>query len=94
MSRENWRLIAQSKRFYVNTFRRAGNALLVSILMNLLLGVAIQVVYFNQPENDFYATNGATSPVTLTAMESPNNASAAMLASDPDNESDIRVIPQ
>jgi intracellular multiplication protein IcmM len=94
MSRETWSLIKQSKRFYVNTFRRAGSALLLSVIINLGLGVAIYYVYFAQPPNDFYATNGVTSPELLTSMDIPNNTSVPMLASDPDVDNTIKVIPQ
>ncbi len=94
MSRETWRLLKQSKRFYVNTYRRAGSALIVSIIINLALGFAIHFVYFSQSERDYYATNGATPPIMLTPMDVPNNTSVALLASDLENENDARVIPQ
>ena len=94
MSRETWRLVQQSKRFYVNTFRRTGSALIISVLGNLSLAMAMYYVYLNQPEHDFYATSGVTSPILLTPMDVPNNTSVALLASDPENENDIRVIPQ
>ncbi len=94
MSRETWGLIKRSKRFYVNTFRRAGSALFLSVASNLILGFAIYYVYFNRSGHDFYATNGVTSPVMLTPMDVPNNTSVALLASDPENDFEIKVIPQ
>ncbi len=94
MSRETWSLIKQSKRFYVHTFRRAGTTLLFSIGINLALGCVIYYVYLIRPEHDFYATNGVTAPVMLTAMDVPNSTSVALLASDPVNDNDIKVIPQ
>lgn len=94
MSRGTWSLIKQSKRFYVNTFRRAGSALFVSVIINLSLGVAIYYVYFSQPEHDFYATSGVTPPIMLTAMDVPNETSVALLANDPDDQDDTKVIPQ
>ncbi len=94
MSRETWRLIKQSKRFYVHTFRRAGTTLFFSVIINLSLGFIIYYVYLGRPEHDFYATNGITAPVMLTAMDVPNNTSVALLAGDPVNDDDIKVIPQ
>ena len=94
MSRDTWSLVKQSKRFYVNTFRRSGSALFVSVIINLLFGCAIYYVHFNHSGPDFYATNGGTPPVMLTAMDSPNDTSVAFLASDPDINDDVKVIPQ
>lgn len=94
MSRETWNLIKQSKRFYINTFRKTGSALFVSVIINLSLGFAVYYSYFNRPEHEFYASNGITPPVMLTPMDSPNYTSVALLAADPDDESVIKVIPQ
>jgi len=94
MSRETWSLIKQSKRFYVNTYRRAGSALFVSVIINLFLGFAVYYSYFNRPEPDFYATSGITPPVQLAPRDAPNDTSVALLGSDPEDESDIKVIPQ
>lgn len=94
MSRETWRLIKQSKRFYVSTYRVTANTLIASIIINLILGFVIHFIYFSQPESDYYATNGAMPPIELTPMDSPNVTSVALLPSDPENESDGRVIPQ
>ena len=94
MSRETWALLKKSKRFYVNTFRRAGSTLLVSVICNLCLGLLLHYVYFHQPGHDFYATNGVTPPVMLTSMDVPNDTSVALLANDPENDNDIKVIPQ
>lgn len=94
MSRETWNLIKQSKRFYVNTYRRTGSALFVSVIINLSLVFAVYYIYFNRPEHAFYATSGVIAPIMLTPMDSPNNTSAALLAPDPIDENDIKVIPQ
>ncbi len=94
MSRETWNLIKQSKRFYVNTFRKTGSVLLISVTMNLALGFAIYYSYFNRPEHDFYATSGITPPVMLTPMDAPNDTSVALLAADPIDDNDTKVIPQ
>lgn len=94
MSRGTWHLVKQSKQFYVNTYRRVGAVLLVSIAGNLLLGVVLYYVYMNQPEHDFYATNGVTAPVPLTPLSAPNESSIPLLASDPGSENTSRVIPE
>ena len=94
MSRETWTLIKNSKRFYVSTFRRAGSALFVSVVINFTLGLAIYYTYITQPGHDFYATSGITPPVELTSMDTPNNTSVALLADDDESVNDIKVIPQ
>ena len=94
MSQETWSLIKQSKLFYVQAFRKVGSALFLSVALNLVLGVAVYYVHFSQLEKGFYATNGVTAPEMLTPMDMPNNTSAALLASDPDDYTDLKVIPQ
>lgn len=94
MSREAWNLIKQSKRFYVNTYRRVGSTILISIITNLLLIAGIVYVYMNRAEHDFYASSGITPPVMLTPMDVPNNTPDALLASDPSNDNEIKAIPQ
>ena len=94
MSRETWALIKHSKRFYIQTYRRAGTALFVSAIINLCLGGAIYYAYFSEPGHDFYATNGITKPEQLTPMDSPNNTSVALLANDDNDNDDVKVIPQ
>jgi intracellular multiplication protein IcmM len=94
MSRETWNLIKQSKRFHINTFRRVGSALFVSVIINMMLAFAVYYTYFNRPEHAFYATSGVTPPVMLTSMDSPNYTSVALLAADPEEETVIKVIPQ
>ena len=94
MSRKTWNLIKQSKSFYIHSYRWSGNALFFSVILNMSLGSAIYYNYFSRPEHDFYATNGETPPVMLTAMQAANTRSVALLESDPDNNNDIKVIPQ
>lgn len=94
MSRGAWLLIKQSKRFYVNTYRRAGSALLLSVVFNLLLGFALYYLYFSQPEHDFYATSGVTPPVQLTPMDSPNNTSVPLLPTETESDNNTKVIPE
>lgn len=95
MSREAWRLIKRSKRFYVNTYRRAGTVLIFSMLINVLFGLGIYYTYFNRSAPDFYATSGITPPVMLSAMTAPNMKSVPLLANEPENNNnDEKVIPQ
>ena len=94
MSRETWNLIKNSKRFYVNTYRRSGTALIFSILLNIFLVVVIGYIYFNEPEPDFYATSGITPPVKMTSLDEPNYTSVPLLADEPESEDETRVIPQ
>ncbi|AHE67904.1 type IVB secretion system protein IcmM/DotJ [Legionella oakridgensis] len=92
MSRATWDLIKNSKRFYVNTYRKAATFLLISAVFNVLLGVAIYFAYFNLPDPDFYATSGVTPPVMLTALDEPNYTSDPLLASE-SGTIDNKVMP-
>ena len=94
MSRATWSLIKQSKRFYINTYRRIGTTLFVSLVLNVLTGGAIYYVYMNKSPHDFYATSGITPPVRLTAMAAPNYSSNALLANDQISDNNNKVIPQ
>ena len=95
MRREALRLIISSKRFYVNTFRFAGTALLISLALNILFGLGLFYVYLNVPERRFYATNGVVPPVELTAMDAPNETSVPLLAAHPvDNQTNSKAIPK
>lgn len=94
MSRRTWDLIKHSKRFYVRVYRRSNNILLSSTLLNVLLGVGIWHTYSHIPDPDFYATFGETPPVLLTAMNTPNYSSAPLLPNDPNQDSNVRTIPQ
>lgn len=68
--------------------------MLLSIALNVFLGIVIYHVYFAQPEPDFYATDGITPPVLLTAMDQPNNSSAALLANDQNDNDNTKAVPQ
>ena len=94
MSRQTWNLTKQSKQFYVLTYRKAGTALIVSVIINLFLSLGIYYTYFGRPDHEFYATNGVTYPDRLIAMDAPNNSSAALLAPDPSDANDNKVMPQ
>lgn len=94
MSRGTWTRIRQSNRFYIDTYRRGVIALLVSVSLNAFLGVAVYHTYFSQPEPDFYATDGITLPVLLTAMDHPNNSPNALLANEQNDYDNTKVVPQ
>jgi hypothetical protein len=94
VSRETWRLIKSSKGFYISTYRRASTILLLSVSLNLVLGFFIFDTYFSRPDPQYYATSGATPPVELAAMDSPNNTSVPLLANDQVNDEIEKVIPQ
>lgn len=94
MSKSSWDIIKRSKRFYIRTFRRTGSALIVSTAINMALLIGIYYSYFNRPEHDFYATDGVTPPILLTAMDERNNTSMPMLANDQAQDDNNRVIPK
>ena len=70
------------------------SVLMVSIVLNVFLGVAIYQECINQPEQDFYATDGITPPVKLTAMNHENKTSSALLADDQNRNESSKVMPQ
>jgi intracellular multiplication protein IcmM len=94
MSRVTWDLIKHSKRFYVNTRRRAERALVLSVMINIALGIIICYVYLNLPEPDYYATSGITPPIKLTSMAEKNYTSVPLLAEDAETDNENKVIPQ
>ena len=66
----------------------------VSILLNLVLCVAISYIYFHQPAQQFYATNGFTPPIELVPLAAANNSLNALLPSDPIISDQTKFIPQ
>lgn len=94
MSRETWTLIKQSKRFYVTTYRKAGTALLFSAILNVILIIGIYYAHFNQFIPAHYATNGITPPEMISPMKQPNYGPTPLLPNDPENDDQVRAIPQ
>jgi intracellular multiplication protein IcmM len=94
MRREVWRLLIQSKRFYVGTFRFIESMLVLSLLISVLLTAGVLYIYLDIPERHYYATNGMVPPSDLTAMDAPNETSVALLASDPITDDDEKSIPK
>lgn len=94
MSRETWNVIKNSKTFYIQTYRRGSKYLIVSGCINLLLCLIIYYLHLHQPERDFYATSGITPPIKLNPLNEPNYTGTALLAPDPTNDDEVKVIPQ
>lgn len=94
MNHQAWTRIKQTKGFYVHTFRRAGNWLAFTCLLNLLLGVAVYYAHKHQDPPHFYATSGVVAPVQLTPMSEPNDTDVPLLAADINSEPEIKVIVQ
>ena len=78
----------------MESYRRGTLVLLVSVILNAVLGFAIVHVYFSQPEHDFYATDGETPPKTLTAMGQPNYSASALLADEQNNNDNSKAVQQ
>jgi intracellular multiplication protein IcmM len=94
MSRGQWDVIKQSKNFYISTYRKASTALIISAGLNVVLAFGMYFAYLNRPVTDYYATSGITPPIELQAMSAANSSSSPLLASDPVNTNDNKVIPQ
>lgn len=94
MARATWNLIKSSKSFYVKTYRLTGTLIVISLMINIFLGMLIVYYHLHRPERDFYASNGTTPPIALTPLSTPNNSAEALLPPDPINDDDEKVIPQ
>ncbi len=94
MGVKTWNLIKRSKQFYVKTYRGTETIMVISILVNVCLGIGLFYAYYVLPEPDYYATYGETPPVPLIAMNGPNLSSDPLLADDTNQDSDVREIPQ
>jgi hypothetical protein len=93
MRREVWRLLIQSKRFYVGTFRFIESALVFSLVISVLLSFGLIYVYLHIPERHYYATNGEAPPIELTAMDEANKTSVPLLADDPTVDDAEKLMP-
>ena len=94
MSRESWRIIRQSKRFYVSTYRALMVFLIFSVALNLVLELSVYAVYFNRKPVRFYATNGERPLIELTALSKKNETSEPWLVADPPSEALIKAAPE
>lgn len=84
----------KKERFYVSTYRKLQMTLVLFAILNVVLGLAVMKVYFEQPEPQFYATNGVGAPEELTAMDEANMTSVPILPDDPAEDGVEKVIPQ
>ena len=82
MSRETWRLLKSTKKFYVNSFRWTINLTIISCSITCFLSWSIYYCTFSQSNNEYYASNGITSPISLVAMDAPNSTSVPLLTDD------------
>jgi len=94
MSREAWALIKQNKNFNVHVFRRGLFVLIISLGVSCFFGIIMFIIYLSEPENDYYATSGVTSPIKLKSMPAPNESSTPLLEADPVSNDGEKVIPQ
>ena len=75
MSRASWNEKKSSKRFYVVLYRRMINFLIVSLILNLGLSILLVNMFSKRPPHAFYATDGITPPMELSARSTPNEGS-------------------
>jgi intracellular multiplication protein IcmM len=94
VSREEWTLTKEHKRFNVRNYRGGVKYLLISLLLSTGMIVLIYYMYLHIPERDYYATNGITPPVKLNSLMAPNMSSNALLDPDPQSDEVQKVIPQ
>lgn len=94
MSRGKWKQIQKRKGFYQRNYRILGSVLVLSTILNLILGLSVGYHYLNRKDNKFYATNGAMPPEELTPMDQRNMTSVSLLPDDPVNDEEAKVIPQ
>ena len=94
MTRSVWRTKIATKSFYVRTYRRICNWILISLLTSIVLSVAISYLFIHQPERQYYATNGITAPVQLTPLDAANKSSNALLQPDPVIPGQTKLIPE
>lgn len=93
MSRGTWEIIKHSKSFYIRTYRLGVKSLIISMVINLLLGLMVCYVHFYQLEPDYYATSGIVPPIRLAALLTPNYSNAPLLEPDPIEEEVTKMIP-
>lgn len=95
MSRAAWHAKKDSKGFYLTLYRKSVKFLLVSLGSNVALSYLAVHMFFIRPEPIYFSTNGATPPVQLTALDTANESSVALLPEDPDKSKPaaIKLIP-
>ena len=72
---------AKNKRyFYVSSFRKLGQIIVLSMALNVVIIMAMAYIFFHQPSPKYYSTNGISYPIQLKSMGHPNHSSVAMLS--------------
>jgi intracellular multiplication protein IcmM len=94
MSRAAWTLIRSSKQFNVQVYRKLGQILVVSLLLNLFMCFTAIYMFYKRPAHTYYASNGATPPSLLKSISAPNESSVALLATDPGSNIEVKPIPE
>jgi intracellular multiplication protein IcmM len=94
MSREKWYSIKQYKLFYINIYHRLASVLIVIFGLNLALSLAIIHFYFNEPDRQYYSTDGVRPPEQLMVLDAPNMTSNPLLPDDPVNEDVDKSVPE
>jgi intracellular multiplication protein IcmM len=94
MNRQRWTLIRSRKNFNVMIYRRALAVLIVALGLNGLWAVLMFLIYVNQPERDYFASNGEMPPIQLKPMLTPNYSPQALLEPDPQVVEVEKTIPQ
>ena len=94
MTASSWNVIKRSNRFYINSYRKLGSLLFISMFINVMLIAGIYYYYVTRGEHDFYATNGETPPIQLTAMDAANKSQTALLPPDDSSETEMKELPE
>lgn len=93
MRRESYEEIKNHKHFYRNCFRNARKFFTLSMAINILLVMGVFYKVITQPLPDFYATNGVTGPIQLTALAEANMSSQPLLPNDVPAEMATKDLP-
>ncbi len=68
--------------FYVSTYRKIILLMIFSVSFNVILFALGSYIFFNEQAPEYYGTNGATNPVQLSAINTPNYSSTPLLPDD------------
>lgn len=93
MRRESVAEKKSKKGFYSRGFRYAVNALVISIVLNLMLSGAIHGRLIHRGDSTYYSTDGVHSPIQLSPLDAPNFSSTPLLPESPPDEMTMRELP-
>lgn len=93
MNKDTWALIRGNKNFNIRVFRRGTIVLIVSLVLNCILGLLIHLEYKKLPQPEYYETNGITEPMKLKPLNAPNRTSVPLLEPDQPPESEEKILP-